>query len=326
MHDENCPQDNRRSGSYLYLQKKEILRLSGLRPQVVPKGSAPKRGIGLLAMKSGLDDPLARSIVQLKSEFVKSNKHRSALSEVLPARPSPLEIESSILEYLHQFARANPIYLKSYGSRFSECDCVVYEGDISSYWLGSRKHDTSYQPFYPTWILSAFALASVTKSLGFEQVVDIGSGDGRIAYCASLLGMEAFGIEIDEDLCRVQNQISSRTGIEYAAIRADATRFDYRSLPLSRPMFFISGLPEMGEMLANSVITNVKSIKNIGDLAGFNLTGSHSMKPMSRDHTELGWGGIIASFGLEISCTVTLPTFWTLDHYVDTPYLYTTCR
>jgi len=300
--------------------------LPGLWPQVVAKGPAPERGIGLLDMNQSLDDSLARSIVELKREFVKSNKHRGALSEVLPSGPSLLEIDDTTIEYLHRFARANPIYLKSYSSRVSECDCVVYEGDINSYWLGSKKHDTSYQPFYPTWILSAFALASVTKLLGYGQVVDIGSGDGRIAYCARLLGMEAFGIEIDEDLCGVQNKISSQTGIEYSAIRADATRFDYRSLPLSRPMFFISGLPEMGEMLANSVIRKVRSIENMDDSAGFNLIGSHTMKPMSRDHTEAGWGGIIASFGLEISCTVTLPTFWTLDHHLDTPYLYTRCR
>jgi len=274
----------------------------------------------------GFDDSIARSIVQLKSDFVKSSNHISFLSEVLPAGHSQLDIESSHLEYLHRFARANPIYSKSYNSRISTVDCIVYEGDISNYWLGSKKHDTSYQPFYPTWILSAYALAQVTKSLGFEQIVDIGSGDGRIAYCARLLGMEAFGIEIDEDLARVQTQISSQTGIEYTAIRADATRFDYRTLPLFRPMFFISGLPEMGEMLANSVIRQVRSIEKIGHSAGFNLMGSHTMKPMSRDQTELGWGGVIANFGLEKCCTVTLPTFWTADHPLDTPYVYTRCR
>ncbi|HEY7734892.1 MAG TPA: hypothetical protein VIB07_08880 [Nitrososphaera sp.] len=271
-------------------------------------------------------DSLARSIVELKSQFVKNRNRVSLLSEVLPAGPTKFGIASSQLEYLHGFARANPIYLKSYSSRISEIDCVVYEGDINSYWLGSKKHDTSYQPFYPTWILSAFALASVTRSLGFDQVVDIGSGDGRIAYCARLLGMEAFGIEIDEDLARLQNQVSHQTGIEYTTIVADATRFDYRSLPLSRPMFFISGLPEMGEMLANSVISHVRSIENIGALAGFNLMGSHTMKRMSRDHTESGWGGTIASFGLEVSCTVTLPTFWTSDQRFDTPYVYTRSR
>jgi SAM-dependent methyltransferase len=271
-------------------------------------------------------DSLARSIVQLKNEFVKNRNRIGLLSEILPAGTSAFGIKSSQLEYLHGFARANPMYFKSYSSRISDVDCVVYEGDINSYWLGSKKHDTSYQPFYPTWILSAFALASVARSLGFEQVVDIGSGDGRIAYCASLLGMEAFGIEIDEDLVGVQNQISSQTGIEYDAIRADATRFDYRSLPLSRPLFFISGLPEMGEMMANSVISQVRSIENISNFAGFNLMGSHTMKPMSRDHTGAGWGGTIASFGLEVSYTVTLPTFWTSDHDLDTPYVYTRCR
>ena len=90
-------------------------------------------------------------------------------------------------------------------------------------------------------MLSAYTLALEAKSLGFDQLVDVGSDDGRIAYCA-VFGIESYGIEIDEELVELQNAVSSSTGIKYNAIRADATRFDYGSLELSKPIFFISGL------------------------------------------------------------------------------------
>ncbi|HEX2557393.1 MAG TPA: hypothetical protein VHK86_03650, partial [Nitrososphaera sp.] len=173
---------------------------------------------------------------------------------------------------------------------------------------------------------SAFALVLAAKSLGYRELVDVGSGDGRIAYCAKLLNMESYGIEIDPDLVQLQHVISTVTGVKYGTIRSDATRFDYRTLKLSRPMFFISGLPEMGEMLANSVIEQVSSIENLKRQAGFNFMGSHVMKSFSRDHTGWGWGNIIASFDLELAGTFTLPTHWTTDEVVDTAYVYTRCR
>ena len=132
-----------------------------------------------------------------------------------------------MLDWLHRFAIANPIYFKSRDAEISGIACRIYEGDINDYWLSSKKYDTSYQPFYPTWMLSAFTLALEAKLLGFDQLVDIGSGDGRIAYCASLVGMGSYGIEIDYKLVELQDAVSSSTGIKYNAIRADATCFDY---------------------------------------------------------------------------------------------------
>lgn len=272
-----------------------------------------------------MDDSIPRAVTKLKSEFVKSYDGRSMLSEVVPLSHSKvLPVEDGILQSLHQFASANPIYVKSYDTEISGIACRVYEGDINSYWLNSKKHDTSYQPFYPTWMLSAFALAHGAKSLGFMELVDVGSGDGRIAYFGSLLGMKSYGVEIDGDLVELQNSISSRTGVTYSAIRADATSFDYRTLKLSRPMFFISGLPEIGEMLANSVIKQIASIKDL--TAGFNFMGSHTMKPLSRDKTGWGWGSVISNYGLKHLGTITLPTLWTADQSIDTAYVYTILR
>ncbi len=272
-----------------------------------------------------MDDSIPRSVTRLKNEFMKGYDGSSMLCEVVPLSSSEiLPIDSGILQSLHRFAAANPIYVHSYELDVSGIACRVYEGDINSYWLSSKKYDTSYQPFYPTWMLSAFALAHGAKSLGFTDLVDVGSGDGRIAYCGRLLGMESHGIEIDSDLVQLQNSISSATGVKYCAIRADATRFDYASLHLSRPLFFISGLPEMGEMLANSVISQISSIKGLR--AGFNFTGSHVMKSLSRDQTGWGWGTVIASYNLEHLGTVTLPTLWTADQSVDTAYVYAALR
>lgn len=274
-----------------------------------------------------MDYSIPQAVAGLKNEFVRNYKGQSLLPEVVPlSRSNQFPIDDKMLQSLHRFAAANPIYVRSYDIQVSGIMCRVYEGDINSYWLSSKKHDTSYQPFYPTWMLSAFALAHGARSLGFKQLVDVGSGDGRIAYCGSLLGMESYGIEIDRDLVQLQNSISSATGVRYGAIRADATHFDYNELKLSRPMFFISGLPEMGEMLANSVIRQVMSIDALKSKAGFNFMGSHVMKAHTRDKTGWGWGSVIASYGLELAGTVTLPTLWTTDQMIDTAYVYTRVR
>jgi hypothetical protein len=275
-----------------------------------------------------IDDSIPRAIVLLKNEFVCNYKiKRSLLTEIIPLSHSKsLPIGNDVLKLLHKFAAANPIYSGFYDTVISGITCRIYEGDINNYWLSSKKYDTSYQPFYPTWLLSAYTLALEAKSLGFDQLVDVGSGDGRIAYCASLLSMESYGIEIDNDLVQVQDTISSITGIKYNAIRADATFFDYGTMDLSKPIFFISGLPEMGEMLADSVIRQVLSIDKVRHNAGFNFMGSHVMKSLTRDQTSWGWGSVIASFDLELVGTITLPTLWTTDQMVDTAYVYTRAR
>ncbi|HKU48921.1 MAG TPA: hypothetical protein VJP79_03130, partial [Nitrososphaera sp.] len=86
--------------------------------------------------------------------------------------------------------------------------------------------------------------------------------------------------------------------------------------------FFISGLPEMGEMLANSVLGKILSDPLLRRKSGFNFMGSHVMKNASRDHTAWGWGQVISKFGLELKGTVTLPTYWTTEQPIDTAYVY----
>jgi hypothetical protein len=70
--------------------------------------------------------------------------------------------------------------------------------------MSSKKYETLYLPFLPTWGLSALVMTLVAKGLGFENIIDIGSGDGRLIFCGSILGLNSVGVEIDKDLCDLQ--------------------------------------------------------------------------------------------------------------------------
>lgn len=251
-------------------------------------------------------------------------KSSSFLSEVVPHSFCGDHAHDSVLSSLHQFARANPIYFARDDQLIHGMSCSVYEADINRYWLDSKKHDSCYQPFYPTWLLSAYALAREARSLGFQELVDIGSGDGRIAYCGALMGMKSFGLEIDAGLVLLQKQVALHTGVKFQALESDATRFDYGELGLTQPLFFLSGLPEHGEMLANYVIEKVLSQPGLADRAGFNFMGTHVMKSMTRDHTGWGWGDTLSRYHLKPFGTLTLPTYWTTDETIDTPYIFAT--
>nr|AIF13805.1 hypothetical protein [uncultured marine thaumarchaeote KM3_64_C01] len=270
-----------------------------------------------------MDKTLAEAIVTLKTEFMKRNEGDSHIHEIIPTSPELLSINEHELKMLHKFAESNSIYSDSYEMEMLDTVCRVYQGDVNNYWLDSIKHDTSYVPFYPVWILSAYALALESKSLGAKQIIDIGSGDGRIAYCAKVAGLQSFAIEIDENLVSLENKISSNTGVDFQPMMADATQFDYASLELSQPIFFIAGLPEVGEMLANSVIPKITSIPSLKMNPVFVFTGSHIMRKDSRDKSMWGWGKLIDHYNLKVIKTVTLPTYWTLDQQIDTPFIFT---
>ena len=270
-----------------------------------------------------MDKTLAEAIVTLKTEFMKRYEGGSHIHEIVPTSSESLSINEQELEMLHKFAESNSIYSDSYEMKMLDTVCRVYQGDVNNYWLDSIKHDTSYAPFYPVWILSAYALALESKSLGAKQIIDIGSGDGRIAYCAKVAGLQSFAIEIDENLVSLENKILSNTGVDFQPMMADATQFDYASLELSQPIFFISGLPEVGEMLANSIIPKITSIPSLKMNPIFVFTGSHVMRKDSRDKSMWGWGKLIDHYNLKVIKTITLPTYWTVDQPVDTPFIFT---
>lgn len=265
---------------------------------------------------------LANRVADIKREFVSTYKGNSYLYEIVPSNSSgQFFINSDELEALHRFAENNPIYSRSFKTNVLGDDCIVYEGDSSGHWLDSIKHDTSYAPFYPTWILSAYILAREAKNFGALEAVDIGSGDGRIAYCCRLLGMRSYGIEIDDGLVRLQNNIVRKTRIEFEPITSDATRFDYLALDLKRPVFFIGGLPEVGEMLAKSVIEKITS-SELAKTAMFVLAGVSTQGKDSRYNIRWGWDKVIREFELEVVACLRLPTRWTVDQPTDTPYVF----
>jgi len=270
---------------------------------------------------------VTHGIVKLKNEFIKNHATRSIVREVIPLSYSTLiPIAEQTLSRINDFVNCNPIYVDSENIHVFDIPCRAYLGDINDYWLGTKKYDANYQPFYPTWMLSAYALALGAKLLGFKDIVDIGSGDGRIAYCGKLLGLRSVGIEIDSKLTLLQQEISALTDVEYEIHQGDATKFAFDSLHLSRPMFFISGLPEWGEMLASSAIPRIMAISELRECSGFNFMGSHIMKEYSRDRTGWGWGKIIEMYDLKIKKCITLPTCWTNDEKIDTAYVFTTTQ
>jgi len=265
----------------------------------------------------------SKNVCKLKHEFVKIYKGNSHTIEILPnMSDKSFQIESHQLSLLHKFLDANPIYSNHISERISNIDYTIFEGDLNNYWIDSIKHDTSYAPFYPTWMLSAWGLALTAQNLGFEQIIDIGSGDGRIAYCGKVLGLDSISIELDENLVNIQKDLSRKTGIVFNPVCSDATNYDFKKIPSKKSIFVIGGVPEIGEILAESVIQNVLESPHITN-SSFVLTGSHSHREFSRDRTHFGWGTSIKKFELTVISTISLPTYWTMDQEFDTPYVFT---
>ena len=272
---------------------------------------------------------LEKEAVRLKQDFVKAYQGSSHIQEVIPVSNSnSFPIDKDHLEMLHNFAKKNPIYYNSYEQEIGKTPCVVYEGDINEYWLNSISHGSSYQPFYPTWISTAYIISLGAKNLGFKELVDIGSGDGRIAYCAKLLDLESISIEVDESLVKLQKLITFATKIDFNPNCHDAVEFDYESLNLEHPVFFIGGLAQMGgDILANSIIEKLDEIPNLKKNTGMTFAGTYSKKYFpgaeSNDISLGGWKAVINKNNLKVLQTITLPSVWTFDQPIDTPYIFT---
>lgn len=274
-------------------------------------------------------EDLAKNLVQLKQLFTTVYNGNSHIQEILPLKSSEsFPIDEKHLEVLHEFAKKNPIYYNSYEQTIGKIPCRVYEGDINEYWLNSISHGASYQPFYPTWILSAYIIALVAKNLGFKEAIDIGSGDGRIAYCTKLLGLETYSIEVEESLVNLQKLITISSRIDFNPKCADAAEFNYSDLNLESPVFFIGGLAQMGgDILANSIIEKLNENPDLKRNTGITFAGTYSKKyfpgTMSQEMSEGGWKSVIEKNNLKLLQTVILPTVWTFDQPIDTPYIFT---
>ena len=181
-------------------------------------------------------EELGKNLVNLKKEFAKLYDGKSQIQEVIPVSKSELfPIKQQDLELLHQFATKNPIYYNSYEKTIGKTLCIVYEGDINKYWLNSIQHDSSHAPFSPTWMMSAYVGVLLAKELGYREVIDIGSGDGRIAFCAKVLDLESYSIEIDDMLVALQKLLDTGLMAPLAAIML--------AVPTSNTWMIFGGLP-----------------------------------------------------------------------------------
>lgn len=274
-------------------------------------------------------EELAKKLVQLKKEFTRIYEGNSHIQEIIPlSKTNDFLLDDNHLEMLHNFAEKNPIYYNSFELNVDKIPCKVYEGDINEYWLNSISHGSSYQPFYPTWILSAYLMSLMAKNLEYKQVLDIGSGDGRIAYCSKILGLDTFSIEVDESLVDLQKIISFSTKLDFNPKCADAVEFDYSKLKLTHPVFFIGGLAQMGgDVLASSIIEKINTIPNLKKNIGMTFAGTYSKKyfpgTLSENMSEGGWKPIIDKYNMKVNKTIILPTVWTFDQPIDTPYIFT---
>lgn len=226
---------------------------------------------------------------------------------------------------LLDFASANAIYGGDGGIRragVGGVPCTVLTADINRLWLGSVRDARSLAPFSPTWLATAYELASYAACGGFTEAVDVGSGDGRIAYCAAALGIRSHSVELSGSLASLQRTISGRTGVRIDVRHADASEFDYASLGLSRPAFFVGGLAQMGGgALAGGAMAYAASELPDGG-AMFALPGTLSPKYAADPHSMAGWGQHLCGAGMRVGRIEMLPTAWTLGEADATPYLY----
>jgi hypothetical protein len=266
---------------------------------------------------------LAQYLVKLKNEYLDEFHSYNHIREFIPVANHQSLFDKRILEKLHTFFNYNKIYYKQQGLTLSNIPCISYEGDVNQFWLSSKKYDTSYQPFLPTWGLSALVMILVAKDLGFENIIDIGSGDGRLIFCGSILGLYSIGIEIDKDLCDLQNKISLSSNVKYKVINCDSNSIDYSQFKLENTIIFISALPDSGEILSYSILNHLKKYKAKLHNVGITLMGSHTHRRYSRDKSMWGWGKFIDDSGLKIVKCISLPSSWTLDEKKETPYLFT---
>lgn len=256
----------------------------------------------------------AREFCLLKRSFFRVYRGGAHIQEVVPCG----EYQSIRTADVHRLAAANPIYHNRYDIEVSGTRCTVYEGDINHYWIDSIKNAGSAQPFYPTWLFSAYMLALAAKRSGCTQIIDVGSGDGRIAMCGRMLGMDVCSIELDESLADLQRDISGKIGITLDVRRADAVTFNYTALGFGSAAVFTGGLPQMGDLLAEAVVRGVPATGS----TRFVLAGSHPRPGQGAASEKYGWEPLMNRLNLHTRWTMSLPTVWTFDQDRETPYIY----
>ena len=267
-------------------------------------------------------EKLAKNLVNLKKQFVSDYEGTSQIQELIPiSKSESFPINESELNTLHEFATKNPIYYNSFETVIDKISCIVYEGDINKYWLNSIQHDSSHAPFSPTWIMSGYVMSLFAKENGYSEIIDIGSGDGRIAYCGGVLGMKSYSIELDPMLVDLQNSLTKNVNFNPNCF--DAIQFDYSSLNLTKPLFFIGGLAQMGGLeLATGVLNRTKPHFPLWDKIGWSFAGTLSKKYPADPKNHAGWGSFIENSNLQLIQNISLPTAWSFHESDETQYVF----
>ena len=284
------------------------------------------------AAELGRRRPAAEAALRIAGALAGSYMGGSHLYEAVAAGPEPaIRVDADGAAALGAFARASPVYSRLSAETILGVRCTVCEGDATGHWLDSLKHDASAAPFYPTWLLSAHALASAAAALGAVAAVDVGSGDGRIAYCCGAAGMRARSVEIDGGLAAAQRGISEKTGVEMGASGRgeDAFGVDYAGLVRGEEKgavaLFVGALPQVGEILADAVAGAALDGAREGGaqpllvLAG---VGEAASGGVGGAENRWGWGPLLDKFGLGVLGALELPTRWTIESGGGTPYVF----
>jgi len=75
--------------------------------------------------------------------------------------------------------------------------------------------------------------------------------------------------------------------------------------------------------LATSIIQKINSIVDLKINTGIVFAGTNTKRQLSGNLSDGGWRSLIEKHQLDVIDTVSLPTVWTFDQLVETPYIFT---
>ena len=90
-----------------------------------------------------------------------------------------------------------------------------------------------------------------------------------------------------------------------------------------KTVFFIGGVPQNGEILAESIIKNILAIPELEKTSCFVLTGTLTKEKFLKNKLNYGWETTVKKFHLTETETIILPTYWTMEQSFETPYIFT---
>jgi len=121
----------------------------------------------------------------------------------------------------------------------------------------------------------------------------------------------------------VDLQNSLTTNVNFNPNCFDAIQFDYSSLNLTKPLFFIGGLAQMGGLeLATGVLNRTKSHFPLWDKIGWSFAGTLSKKYPADPKNHAGWGSFIENSNLQLIQNISLPTAWSFHESDETQYVF----